>query len=148
MKASEFLAHVQDRRVVAAIRKAEMITSAEIRILVDHGRVRDARAAACHHFRRTGMHRTRERNALLLFLVPATREFAIVADDAIDRLVGPTAWEALASELSDKFRTGDFTGGLVRCVEHAGELLGQHFPRSPLDTNELPDDIGETDSGP
>jgi uncharacterized membrane protein len=44
--------------------------------------------------------------------------------------------------MSAHFRKGEFTEGLVRGIEEAGEQLAAHFPFDPgSDVNEMPDDI-------
>jgi len=43
------------------------------------------------------------------------------------------------------FKRGEFTEGLVLGIERAGTLLADHFPRSPDDRNELPDQIERTE---
>ena len=44
--------------------------------------------------------------------------------------------------LSEHFRKGEFTEGLVRAIEAAGEKLAEHFPYdAATDVNELPDEI-------
>ena len=45
----------------------------------------------------------------------------------------------------ERFRSGDFTAGLVLGIERAGETLARHFPRVSPGPNLFPDDI---DLGP
>jgi uncharacterized membrane protein len=56
--------------------------------------------------------------------------------------VGQEFWESVAAIISDKFRQGDFTGGLLNAIEKVGEELATHFPYDPTtDKNELSDDV-------
>jgi uncharacterized membrane protein len=88
------------------------------------------------------MHRTRDRNAVLVFVVPARRRFVVLGDSGIHEKVGQSFWENVAKAISGAFRAGDFTGGLVQGIETIGEELRTHFPyQGPRDTNELPDDV-------
>jgi uncharacterized membrane protein len=93
-------------------------------------------------FARMGMARTRQRNAILFFIVPARRRFVVLGDEGIHAKVGQDFWDAVAAAVSERFRRGDFTGGLVHGVEVVGEQLARHFPFDPeTDVNELPDDV-------
>jgi uncharacterized membrane protein len=59
--------------------------------------------------------------------------------------VGQEFWDGISSELSEHFRRGDFTAGLLTGIAAAGERLERHFPRLEADINELPDAL---DRGP
>jgi uncharacterized membrane protein len=134
---------VEHDRIVAAIASAEQKTSGEIRVLVSRRATDDAVADAQRHFERLGMTATKERNGVLFFLAPQSRAFAVIGDTAIHARCGDPFWRDVAEAMSTHFRRGDFTGGLVHGIARAGELLGEHFPRSPDDRNELPDKIEE-----
>ncbi len=44
--------------------------------------------------------------------------------------------------MSERFRAGDFTAGLVEGIELVGEQLATHFPYDAVtDKNELPDSV-------
>jgi uncharacterized membrane protein len=141
MKAGDFLKQVRHDRVVAAIRDAETKTSGEIRVFISRKPVEDPVAAAQGHFLELGMQKTRDRNAVLIFLAPHSRKFAVIGDEAVHARCGEAFWRTLAAELSAHFQKSDFTGGLVHGIKTAGDLLARHFPRQPDDRNELPDQI-------
>jgi uncharacterized membrane protein len=99
-------------------------------------------AAAARAFDRLGMHRTRQRNGVLFFVVPARRRFAILGDSGIHEKVGQSFWEIVTAAVSEDFRAGDFTGGLVRGIEMIANELRTHFPYdAATDTNELPNEV-------
>jgi uncharacterized membrane protein len=51
-------------------------------------------------------------------------------------------WDGLAALLSEHFQKGEFTEGLIRAIEAAGEKLVEHFPYDAVsDVNELSDEI-------
>ncbi len=60
---------------------------------------------------------------------------------SIDEKVGQEFWDRVVAVVSDKFREGDFTEGLVRGIEEVGEQLATHFPHEADDKNELSDEI-------
>jgi uncharacterized membrane protein len=133
------------KRIEDALRAAEQRTSGEIRVSVSRFFWGDVRQAAERAFTRMGMTATRERNGILFFVVPARRRFVVLGDQGIHTKVGQQFWDKLAQALSAKFRTGDFTGGLVDAIALAGEELARHFPHTEADVNELPDRV---DFGP
>ena len=136
-----FLFRLNSKRVVAAIADAENRTSGEIRIFVSHKKWSDPMAAATAEFDKLGMAATAERNGVLLFIAPRSRNFAIIGDKGIHEKCGPAFWQELASSMSAAFKGGKLTDGLVQVVERTGTLLAEHFPRQVDDRNELPDEI-------
>lgn len=141
MKTEAFLEQFQHDEIVAAIRQAEAGTSGEIRVFISREPVETPVLAAQQCFLDLGMTRTRDRNAVLIFVAPRSQNFAVVGDTAVHKLCGDSFWLELAAELERHFKTSDFSAGLAAAVRRAGELLGRHFPRKPDDTNELPDDV-------
>ena len=130
-------------RVVAAIGAAEKRTSGEIRVLLAKHKAPDPVDTARRHFERLGMTKTAARNGVLIFLAPASRTFAVIGDTGVHEKCGDAFWEELARTMTERFKRGEFTGGLVHGIERAGELLAEHFPRRKDDVNELPDEIEE-----
>ena len=88
-----------------------------------------------------GMEKTRERNGVLIFVAPRAHKFAVIGDAGVHARCGDEFWTQLAHEMSGHFRRSEFTTGIVHGVQKAGELLAQHFPRKPGDTNQLPDEV-------
>jgi uncharacterized membrane protein len=143
MDPKDFLDHVQDERIVAAIRAAEARSRGEIRVHVTQEAVGDAQAAAAFLFEKLGMTRTAERNGVLIYVAPRTRAFAVIGDRGVNERCGPDFWLEVASAMSEEFRAGRFTEGIVRGVERAGEVLARLFPREAgrSDANELEDAV-------
>lgn len=132
-------------RVEEAIRAAETQTSGEVRVSISPPFWGDVRSAAEHAFARMGMTRTRQRNAVLFFVVPSRRKFAVIGDSGIHEKVGQQFWDSLTADMTEHFRHDDFTGGLVRAIRAVAEELALHFPWHEGDKNELPDLV---DTGP
>jgi len=138
----QFLRHIDLPRVEEALRAAEQRTSGEIRVSLAPLFWGNVHRAAEQAFERLGMTATRERNGVLLFVVPARRQFAVLGDAGIHAKVGQDFWERVARVLGEHFRTGDFTGGLVEGIHELGGQLAAHFPfQGARDVNELPDEI-------
>jgi uncharacterized membrane protein len=134
---------VDSERVRAAIAEAERRTSGEIRVSLAPWFWGDVERAAALAFRRLGMHRTRERNGVLFFVVPSRRAFVVLGDEGIHAHVGQEFWNGISRELSEHFERRDFTGGLLAGIAAAAERLGRYFPRSEADANELPNDVDQ-----
>ncbi|HXB55163.1 MAG TPA: TPM domain-containing protein [Vicinamibacteria bacterium] len=136
------LRSIDGERVKKAIQDAERLTSGEIRVSVAPFFWGGLRAAAERAFSRLGMTATRDRNGILLFIVPSRRSFVVLGDEGIHAKVGPEFWSDVTKAMSERFRSGDFTGGLVHGIETVGRELATHFPYdAATDVNELPDDI-------
>jgi uncharacterized membrane protein len=131
--------------VVAAIRAAQARTAGEIRVAVARHRARQPMAAAQRHFARLGMDHTPDRNAVLIFLAPRSKNFAIIGDRGVHEKCGDAFWTEVAAAMSVHFKTGDFTAGVVHGIERAGALLAEHFPRSAGGPGSAPDAVEDVD---
>ncbi|MHB1046829.1 MAG: TPM domain-containing protein [Thermoanaerobaculia bacterium] len=132
---------IDEEAVKAAIVEAERGTTGEIRVSVSTFFWGDVRKTAEKAFERLGMNATARRNGVLVFLVPSRRKFVVLGDEGIHEKVGQRFWEDVTAAVSDRFRKGDFTGGLVHGITEAGRVLALHFPREETNPNELPDDV-------
>lgn len=142
----EFLAMLDQPRIVAAIGAAERETSGEIRIHVEpKANGGDARYVAERTFERLGMTKTALRNGVLLFIASEERVFAIVGDKGIDDKVPAGFWDDIAAKLTLRFGSGEFTEGIVEAITTAGQQLKTYFPRADDDVNELPNEIDVSD---
>ena len=141
MSAPKFVKQLREDEIVEAICAAERKTSGELRVFISHKSVEDPVAAARAEFARLGMEKTRERNAVLIFLAPDTRKFAVIGDLGVHARCGDAFWQELARAMTAHFRKSEFTEGIVQGIKRAGELLAEHFPRRPDDGNELSDRV-------
>lgn len=129
-------------RVVSAIRDAEAACSAEIRVSVSGAWWGDPRSRAGKAFARLGMANTRHRNGVLIYLMPHRKRFAVLGDAGIHAAVGQAFWDAVATAMSGRFKSGDFTGGLEHGITEVGRQLAKHFPASGGgNADELPDQV-------
>jgi uncharacterized membrane protein len=144
VKVKSFTSAVDHERVVAAIKEAEARSSGEIRVHVSTQSVDDPEKAAAAVFERLGMAKTGLRNGVLIFIAPSSQKFAVIGDKAIHERCGSGFWSEVAHVMSDDFRAGKFTEGILDGVHAVGEQLARHFPRDaggPADTNELSDEV-------
>ena len=141
MKPERFLTAEQQEIVVAAVRLAEKGTSGEIRIHIDGKCVSDTMTRATEVFGKLGMHKTRLRNGVLIYLACNTKVFAIIGDKGINDIVPENFWEDVAALIRQRFRKGQYTEGLSEAAVMIGEKLKEHFPYESDDINEQPDEI-------
>jgi uncharacterized membrane protein len=144
MRTKEFLSKLEHDAIVRTIRDAEAKTSGEIRVFIQRGKLNvDPLIAAQKKFHRLGMHKTPERNAVLIFVAPRAHKFAIVGDEAIHRKCGEELWRRLVEKMRDHFRNEKFSHALVEAIEETGKALASHFPRRSTPSGELSDEIME-----
>jgi uncharacterized membrane protein len=145
MRTREFLSKLEHDRIGSAIREAESKTSGEIRVYIQRGKLNaDPLIVAQKKFQRLGMYKTRERNAVLIFVAPRAHKFAIVGDKAIHEKCGEQFWQHVVSGMRTHFQNEKFSRAIVEGVGEIGKLLSGHFPRTSTPSNELPDEIVES----
>jgi uncharacterized membrane protein len=144
MRTREFLSKLEHDRIIQAIRDAESKTSGEIRVLIQRGKLKsDPLVAAQRKFLRLGMHKTREHNAVLIFVAPRVHKLAVVGDNAIHERCGDEFWQRIVETMRVHFRNEKFSDALIDAVNEVGKVLAAHFPRTLASANELPDDVIE-----
>lgn len=141
MNTKEFLAAIDQERIVQAICTAEEKTSGEIRVHIQpkaHGEIRNV---AERTFERLGMTKTDLRSGVLLFIATEEQRFVILGDAGINEKVPAGFWDEIAAKLTIRFKNREFTDGIVEAIHSAGEELRHYFPRAEGDVNELTNEI-------
>lgn len=141
MKASTFFTREQQEAIVRAIGEAEHATSGEIRVHIETSCKADVLDEAAWLFRKLGMHRTADRNGVLIYLALKERKYAIIGDTGINAVVPPGFWDIISDHMKQRFSDNLFTEGLTEGIIMAGEQLKEHFPHAKDDINELTDTI-------
>ena len=141
MLQKEFLAQLDQLRIVEAIRAAEKMTSGEIRVHVQPSSRGEIRTIAEKTFERLGMTKTALRNGVLLFIASEEQRFVILGDKGINELVPAGFWDEIAAKLTIRFKAGEYTDGIVEAIHSAGEELRHDFPRAHDDRDELSNEI-------
>lgn len=129
-------------RISNKIKEMEKITAGEIRVAVKEeksfkNRKKEIRELAEEEFYKLGMHQTRDKTGILLYLLLGGREFYILADEGINAKVTQDTWNEVRNGIQNEFRSGHFAEGLILGIERVGKILAQHFPIKEDDTNEL-----------
>ena len=82
MRTKEFLSKLEHDRIVKAIREQEARSSGQIGVYLQRGELAgDPLEAAQKRFQKSEMHKTRHRNAVLIFVAPRAHKFAVVGDE-------------------------------------------------------------------
>jgi len=141
MQAADFFTAEQKRIIEEAILEAELNTSGEIRIHVENSFTGELLDRAATVFARLGMHKTEQRNGVLFYLSIRKKQFAVIGDAGINRLVPANFWDEIKSILENHFKSGEYAQGLSKGIILAGSQLKKHFPHQQSDANELSNDI-------
>jgi uncharacterized membrane protein len=128
MRLKHFLNAIEHERVRRAIKAAERGTSADIVLYISHRAVEDPLSAAHLEFQKLHLETASEKNSLLIFLAPKSQKFAVVGGTALHAKLGQKWWDELIGVLTQHFKKGHYTDGIVATLAHAGHALQSHFP--------------------
>lgn len=105
--------------------------------------VKRARAhrAALQHFHARGLHQTRDRTGVLIFVVEQDHQIEIIADVGIHAKTPPEAWGEATAALASGLKQGQAAEGFEAAIGLCGGMLAMHFPPRPNDMDELPNRI-------
>lgn len=126
-------------RIRAAVQIAEKMTSAEIVVAIAPFFLGRVWPAARRAFERLDVAHTRERNGVLVFVVPARRQVIVLPDIGAEARVHGGVWEDVARRIAVAFSQGRGTDGVIEGIESLAGTLHVVFPYYAADVNELPD---------
>ena len=141
MNPKQFFKPDEQTMIEAAIRDAEQVTSAEIKLIVLRHCWKDIKVKAVELFRKHRLYETQERNAVLILLVTANREFLIYGDEGINAKVGQSFWDDVKVGMQSLFCDDSFGAGLQQGIKQIGEKLKAFYPCQTDDTNEIDDGV-------
>jgi putative membrane protein len=102
-----------------------------------------AHRSAMRQFLAQGLHNTKDRTGVLIFVSVAERYAAIIADEGINAKVEQSVWDAAMADLITAIKEKRAGDGLVAAVERCGAVLAQHFPPGLNNRNEIPNKLVE-----
>jgi uncharacterized membrane protein len=129
------------QKVEEAIAKAELNTSAEVRVHLEEKCNEDPLDRASFIFEKLEMHKTNARNGVLIYVAFTDRKLAIIGDVGIHRHVAPDTWERIKNEMAAQFAAENYAEGLCTAVAAVGNHLSQFFPYHQDDRNELSNSV-------
>lgn len=141
MSAKNFFTKEQQEAIVQSIVNAELNTSGEVKVHIDNKCKGDVLDVAADYFKKLKMHETELRNGVLFYLSVDDHKFAILGDKGINEKVPHDFWDHIRDAMLNHFKKHEFTEGLMKGIEMAGEKLKVHFPYNNADNNELSNDL-------
>lgn len=141
MQASDFFTVEERKQIMEAIRESELNTSGEIRVHVETSFKGELLDRAATVFARLGMHKTAGRNGVLFYLAIQKKQFAVIGDIGINKVVPENFWNEIKSLMESHFKNSQFAEGLSKGIIMAGEQLKKNFPYMKDDVDELSNDI-------
>ncbi|MEN8125329.1 MAG: TPM domain-containing protein [Bacteroidota bacterium] len=139
----DFLTSEEENEIVVAIKEAEKNTSGEIRVHIESCTHIKCFERAKEIFYFLNMHNTKDKNGVLFYVAVDDREFAIIGDEGIDKVVPDGFWDSVKNRVTGEFAKDNHGDGLVLGIIEAGQKLQQYFPYQRDDINELPDEISK-----
>lgn len=129
-------------RISNAIKEAEKKTAAEILVTVKEKRNlfekrKSIRELAEIEFQKSGITEIKNRTGVLIFILLSDRQFYILADKMISEKIDQKTLDEIATKMSNTFRSGKFSNGIIDCINNLSEMLILHFPVQPLDVDEI-----------
>ena len=131
----------EDRRVVEAIKQAELNTSGEIKVHIENFCRGSVEKRSLVVFKRLRLNKTSLRNGVLIYLSVMDRRFAILGDEGINNVVEDGFWNDVKDLMQSHFKEGRFVEGLEQGIQRCGEKLKTYFPHQSDKINEIPDEI-------
>jgi uncharacterized membrane protein len=117
--------------ILQAIADCEEGTTGEIRVFLSKRPwEKDAYGRAMRIFKRMGMTRTSDRNAVLFYLNLRTRHFAIVADEGFQKVVESQFWNKFSEEAKRNLLSTQAESAIAITLHQIGEVLRKHFPKT------------------
>ena len=141
MTTQKFFTEYQQQEIIKSIENAELNTSGEIRLHLEDTCKSEPVKRAIEVFEKLNMHETKLRNGVLFYLAIKDKKIAVIGDKGINDIVTNNFWDDVKNEIINHFKNNQFTEGLCKGIEMAGEKLKAHFPFDSDDTNELTNDI-------
>ncbi|MBQ6770805.1 MAG: TPM domain-containing protein [Bacteroidales bacterium] len=131
----------EDRRIVEAIKQAELNTSGEIKVHIENRCKGSVEQRSLVVFNKLKLNETKLRNGVLIYLAVRDHKFAILGDEGINQVVEEGFWNDVKDLMQSLFREGRFAEGLEQGIMRCGEKLKTYYPYQSDDINEIPDEI-------
>jgi len=139
--ARRFFTSQEKSLIEEAIKTAELMTSAEIVVHLDNLCLGNPVQAAKRTFKRLGMHKTGERNGVLIYIATLNKKMAVIGDEGIYSKLESSYWHNIVQQLISEFKANHKAEALSASILDVGKQLGKYFPRKEDDVDELSNKI-------
>ena len=141
-KKQTFFSKEEEGRMVEAIRSAEKQTSGEIRLFMEQRcAFLNPLDRAKEVFAELEMFKTKDRNAVLLYIATKDQQLAVLGDEGIYQKMGQAFWDSEVKLILSEFKQHHFIDGVCKIIGDVGVALKENFPYESDDKNELDDGI-------
>ncbi len=141
-KKQTFFSKEEEERMVEAIRSAEKQTSGEIRLFMEQRcAFLNPLDRAKEVFAELEMFKTKDRNAVLLYIATKDQQLAVLGDEGIYQKMGQAFWDSEVKLILSEFKQHHFIDGVCKIIGDVGVALKENFPYESDDKNELDDGI-------
>jgi putative membrane protein len=120
-----------------------LIPSVKMLAIPNSVKRRRAGRLARDQFFEQGLHLTRGRTGVMIFVSVAEHYVEIIADEGINTKVPPGTWDNAVESFVADVRAGRIADGFLAVIKIVGDQLAEHFPRSGEDMDELPNRLIE-----
>jgi putative membrane protein len=100
-----------------------------------------AHAEAQKQFAAHGLHQTKDRTGVLIFVSLAERYVEVVADAGISEKVEDQVWDEAVLALLRAIKRNELGNGFIEAIGISGRVLAEHFPPGAVNTDELPNKL-------
>jgi putative membrane protein len=84
-----------------------------------------------------GLHYTKAHTGILILASLFERRVVVLADRGINDKVRPGTWDEIVGIIAAGLKSKNGAAAFCTAIERCGNILAEHFPRSPDDRNEL-----------
>ena len=131
------------KEILNMIEEAEKLTTGEIRVHIKSKCKENVFEEAKKIFHKLKMYKTKERNAVLIFIALNSRKFAILGDKGIHEKVKNEFWNETRDIMHEYFTKNQIKEGIILAVKNVGEKLTRYFPEEKDNKNELSNEVTE-----
>jgi len=132
--------------IQAKIYSIESKSSGEVKLCLKHkiefwNKSKSIEDLAKKYFLKFGMHKTKDRNGVLILILFKERKVTLLGDTGIHSKIKDDFWNNIISGITKYFSDGKYKEGILYFLNEVGQVLEEFFPYKEGDTNELSDEI-------
>lgn len=131
----------QIEQLQTQIEQAEILSSAEFKIILIRSSWIGIHYKARKLFKKYGMQNTERQNAVLILVDYTNKNMVLYGGDAVYRKMGKQFWNELRDMLEDALKGGPLFDALTSCVNILAHRLPIYYPYNADVVNELSNEL-------